>query len=115
MRTKKQDYSAEFRKLALARKGLVKARIEGLTVGKIEKYSPFASFSFRRWISCVALNGSEYQGSLGGGSVTVNGDTGLLHLVFNGSGKATEDSADTMIDAIVRCIMAYAERNGEKF
>jgi hypothetical protein len=108
MRTKKKkrDYSIEFRKLALVRKGLAKAFADDLTLGKIERYAPFSAFTFRyekRFITAEGVNDVSC-----GGCVTVNGDTGLLHLVIGGSGRAVADNVASMIALAVENITKFA-------
>jgi hypothetical protein len=96
---KKRGYDAELKKLGLVRQGLVKAGIPGLTVRKIERYTPFASFSFRY----------EKEFNIFGGSISMNGDTRLMYLIVGGGRKAAANEVKNMISLAVEIITEFAE------
>jgi hypothetical protein len=97
---KKRGYDVEFKKLGLVRQGLVKAGIPGLTIEKITRYTPFASFSFRY----------EKEFTSFGGSISMNGEIRLLFLVIGGGRKAVTNDAENMIGLAVKEITAFAGR-----
>jgi hypothetical protein len=88
---KKHGYDVELKKLGLVRQGLVKAGIPGLAVGKIERYTPFASFSFRYKKELISF----------GGSISMNGDTRLMYL-------AVANEVNNMIGLAMKKITEFA-------
>jgi hypothetical protein len=96
---KKHGYDVELKKLGLVRQGLVKAGIPGLAVGKIARYTPFASFSFRYKKELISF----------GGSISMNGDTRLMYLIVGGGRRAVANEVNNMISLAVEIITAFAK------